>query len=91
MENPASKLALLSIMAETLAVGQGTHRTIETIETIEEMAKREAAKRGRMEERIEAMKAEYELIQKKQSRLSASKRAEIIYWYERHCKTPERK
>jgi len=88
MENPASKLALLSIMAETLAVGQGTHRTIETIE---EMAKREAAKRGRMEERIEAMKAEYELIQKKQSRLSASKRAEIIYWYERHCKTPERK
>ena len=88
MENPASKLALLSIMAETMAVGQGAHHTIETIEG---MAKREAAKKGLMEERIEAMKAEYELIQKKQSRLSANKRAEIIYWYERHCKTPESK
>lgn len=80
MENPANKLALSIIMAETMAAGQGDHIYIETVEGI---AKREAAKKGRIQERIEAMKAEYELIQKKQSMLSANKRAEIVYWYER--------
>jgi ABC-type Fe3+-hydroxamate transport system substrate-binding protein len=91
MENPASKLALLGIMAATMAARQASKYAIETIEGI---AKREAAKKGRMQERIEAMKAEYELIQKKQSKLSANKRAYIVHWYERHygkIETPESK
>ncbi len=78
-------------MAAIMAAMQSSRYAIETIEG---MAKREAAKDSRMQERTEAMKAEYELIQKKQSKLSANKRAYIVHWYERHYgknETPESK
>jgi len=36
-----------------------------------------------------AMIAEYKLIKAKQSKLSASQRAEIVWWVERNCKPEE--